>query len=312
MNRLTFPSQTGARASLRRGMSARTREAVWGFVFISPWIIGFLVFSLFPILAVFYLGFTKYNVLQPPQWIGLGNYIKMFTGDRLYYTSLYNTLYYIGLRVPSWVVIGLLLAILLNRQVPGISVYRAIFYLPTIIPLVASSVIWLWMLNPQFGFLNAFLREYGIVAPNWLRDPLWAKPAIVILGIWQLGQTMMIFLAGLQEIPDQLYEAAEIDGANRLQQLFVITIPMMTPTIYFNVVMGIIASFQVFGSAFIMTGGGPVNSTLFYVLYIYRHGFEFLEMGYASAMAVILFLLILALTILIVMTSDRWVRYERI
>jgi multiple sugar transport system permease protein len=312
MNRVTSQPQTLPRTASRRGMTARTREAIWGFVFIAPWIIGFLVFSLFPILSVFYLGFTKYNVLQPPRWIGLDNYIEMFTADRLYYTSLYNTLYYIGFRVPSWIVIGLTLAILLNRQTPGISVYRTVFYLPTIIPLVASSMIWLWMLNPQFGFLNTFLREFGIVAPNWLRDPVWAKPAIVILGIWQLGQTMMIFLAGLQEIPPQLYEAAKIDGANRFQQLFVITVPMMTPTIYFNVVMGIIASFQVFGSAFIMTGGGPVNSTLFYVLYIYRHGFEFLDMGYASAMSVILFLLILALTILIVLTSDRWVRYERI
>jgi len=296
----------------RRFLTAARREALWGFFFISPWLIGFLLFSLFPILAVFFLSLTKYTVLQPPQWIGLANYIEMFTADRLYFTSLYNTAYYIALRVPSWIVFGLALAILLNRNIRGVTIFRTAFYVPTIIPLVASSVIWLWLLNPQVGLLNSALRQFGIVAPNWLRDPAWAKPAIVALGIWQVGQTMMIFLAGLQEIPQQLYEAAEIDGASRLQQFRAVTLPMMTPTIYFNTVTGIIAAFQVFGPAFIMTGGGPVNSTLFNVLYLYRQGFQFLRMGYASAMAVVLFVLILLLTIVIVRTSDRWVKYERI
>ena len=299
-------------APRRRVMTAARREALWGFFFISPWLIGFLLFSIFPILSVFYLGFTKYTVLQPPQWIGLDNYIEMFTADRLYFTSLYNTAYYIALRVPSWIVVGLFLAILLNRDIRGVTIFRTAFYLPTVIPLVASSVIWLLLLNPQVGLLNSALRQFGIVAPNWLRDPTWAKPAIVALGVWQLGQTMMIFLAGLQEIPSQLYEAAEIDGANRIQQFFAVTLPMMTPTIYFNTVTGIIAAFQVFGPAFIMTGGGPVNSTLFNVLYLYRQGFQFLRMGYASAMAVVLFLLVLALTVIIVRTSDKWVRYERV
>jgi multiple sugar transport system permease protein len=263
-------------------------------------------------LAIVFLGFTKYTVLQPPQWIGLDNYIEMFTADRLYFTSLYNTAYYIALRVPSWIIIGLALAMLLNRDIRGVTIFRTAFYLPTIIPLVASSIIWLWMLNPQVGLLNSVLRQFGVVAPNWLRDPTWAKPAIVALGVWQLGQTMMIFLAGLQEIPQQLYEAAEIDGADRIQQFFAVTLPMMTPTIYFNAVTGVIAAFQVFGPAFIMTGGGPVNSTLFNVLYLYRQGFQFLRMGYASAMAVVLFLLILLLTVIIVRTSDKWVKYERV
>ena len=293
-------------------MTAQRRETLWGLLFISPWLIGFLLFSFFPILSIFYLGFTKYTVLQPPEWIGLDNYIQMFTADRLYFTSLFNTAYYIALRVPSWIIFGLALAILLNRDIRGVTIFRTAFYLPTIIPLVASSVIWLWLLNPQVGLLNNSLRQFGIVAPNWLRDPDWAKPAVVALGVWQVGQTMMIFLAGLQEIPQQLYEAAEIDGANKIQQFFAVTLPMMTPTIYFNTVTGVIGAFQVFGPAFIMTGGGPVNSTLFYVLYLYRRGFQFLEMGYASAMAVVLFLLILLLTVVIVRTSDKWVRYERV
>jgi multiple sugar transport system permease protein len=291
---------------------AARREALWGYLFISPWLLGFLVFSLFPILAVIYLGFTEYSILKPPEWIGVKNYVKMFTNDRLFYTSLYNTLYYIGLRIPSWLVVGLGLAILLNRKILGITGFRAAFYLPTIIPVVASAVIWMWLLNPQVGLLNPLLREIGIIAPNWLRDQTWAKPAIVALGVWQVGQTMMIFLAGLQEIPDVLYEAAEIDGASPFQKFIHITIPMITPIIYFNTVIGVIAAFQVFGFAFIATGGGPVNSTLFYVLYLYRQGFEFLHMGYASAMAVILFLIVLALTIVIVRTSDKWVQYERI
>lgn len=302
------PAPSRARAP----MTAHTREALWGYFFISPWIIGFLAFSLFPILAVFYYGMTEYSVLQPPEWIGFQNYIEMFTRDRLYFTSLYNTAYYIALRVPSWIVVGLGLALLLNRKWRGISIFRTGFYLPTILPLVATSIIFLFLLNPQVGLLNAILRNFGIVAPNWLRDYTWVKPAIVVLGIWQVGQTMMIFLAGLQEIPEQLYEAARIDGANSVQQFIHVTLPMMTPTIYFNTITGVIASFQVFGPAFIMTGGGPVNASLFYVLYLYRRGFQFLEMGYASAMSVVLFLMILALTILVVKTSDRWVSYERI
>jgi multiple sugar transport system permease protein len=285
---------------------------LWGYFFISPWLLGFAVFNLFPILTVLYLGFTEYAVLTPPEWVGLKNYVEMFTGDRLFFTSLYNTLYYIALRIPSWLIFGLGLAMLLNRRILGITGFRAAFYLPTIIPVVASAVIWMWLLNPQVGFLNPTLREIGINAPNWLRDQTWAKPAIVALGVWQVGQTMMIFLAGLQEIPDVLYEAAEIDGANPIQKFFNVTLPMMTPIIYFNTVTGVISAFQVFGFAFIATGGGPVNSTLFYVLYLYRQGFEFLHMGYASAMAVVLFVLILALTIVVVRTSDKWVQYERI
>jgi multiple sugar transport system permease protein len=237
----------------------------------------------------------------------------MFTQDTVYFQSISVTATYIALRVPSWIVIGLVLAMLINRDIPGIRWFRTALYLPTIIALAASAVIWLWMLNPQAGFLNAWVRTtFGIILPNWLNDTTWALPAIVVLGIWQIGQTMMIFLAGLQEVPSQLYESADIDGAGPLQRFWHITIPMMTPIIYFNTVVGIISAFQVFGAAFIMTAGGPANSTLFYILYLYRRGFQFLEMGYASAMSLVLVILVLILTIMVIRTSDRWVQYERV
>lgn len=297
----------------RRVHSNAAREAAWGYFFIAPWIIGFLVFSLGPILAVAYLSLTRYRIITPPELIGLGNYVRMFTQDALYGKSLGVTAMYIGLRVPSWIIIGLLLAILINRNIPGIRWFRTALYLPTIIPLAASAVIWMWMLNPQVGFLNSWVRtNFGIILPNWLNDTTWALPAIVVLGIWQVGQTMMIFLAGLQEVPSQLYEAADIDGASGLQKFWHITVPMMTPIIYFNAVIGVISAFQVFGAAFIMTAGGPANSTLFYILYLYRRAFQFLEMGYASAMSVVLVVIVLALTVLIMRTSDRWVQYERV
>ena len=195
------PTQDQHRSARRSFLTSRRREALWGYFFVSPWIIGFLLFSLFPILAVFFLGCTKYTVLQPPEWIGLSNYAEMFSGDRLYFKSLFNTLYYIAFRVPSWLIVGLGLAMLLNRRYRGISIFRTGFYLPTMIPLVATSIIWLFMLNPQVGLINSVLRNFGMVAPNWLRDATWAKPAIVMMGVWQVGQTMMIFLAGLAGSP---------------------------------------------------------------------------------------------------------------
>jgi multiple sugar transport system permease protein len=297
----------------RRVRSNAAREAAWGYFFIAPWIIGFLAFSLGPIAATIYLSLTEYRILTAPEWTGIDNFVRMFTSDVLYGKSLGVTAMYIGMRVPSWIVIGLLLAMLINRDIPGIRFFRTALYLPTIIPLAASAIIWMWMLNPQVGFLNAWVRtNFGVILPNWLNDTTWALPAIVLLGIWQIGQTMMIFLAGLQEVPSQLYEAADIDGANGLQKFRHITVPMMTPIIYFNTVVGVISAFQVFGAAFIMTAGGPANSTLFYILYLYRRAFQFLEMGYASAMSVVLVAIVLALTVLIMRTSDSWVQYERV
>jgi multiple sugar transport system permease protein len=282
-------------------------------LFILPWIVGFIAFSLGPIVATVYLAFTRYNVIQRPRFIGLRNFVNLFTSDADYAQSVLVTAKYTLYRVPAIIVVGLLLAVLINRPGFVTRVCRLIFYLPSILPLVAASVLWLWMLSPLQGFIGPFFVDtFGVALPNWLHDETWALPAIVALSVWQVGQTMMIFLAGLQEIPNDLMEAAEIDGAGPARRFFSIAIPMLTPTIYFNVIVGIIASFQVFAAVFIMTKGGPVNATLVYVMYIYQRGIQFLEMGYASAMALILVLIVLALTFVIMKTSDRWVTYDRI
>lgn len=294
-------------------MKPRTREALWGYLFILPWIIGFIVFSLGPIIATMYLAFTRYNVIQPPKWVGLRNFETLFFKDEQFWQSVLVTVQYTLYRVPAIIAIGLLLALLINQRGRLMALCRLSFFFPSILPLVAASVLWLWLLSPQQGFVGPFFRDsLGIALPNWLHDERWALLAIASLSVWQLGQTMMIFLAGLQEIPGELQEAAQIDGAGPIRRFFAITIPMLTPTIYFNVIVGIIASFQVFAAVLIMTKGGPVNATLVYVMYLYQRGIQFLEMGYASAMALILVLIVLALTFVIMKTSDRWVTYDRI
>lgn len=292
--------------------SQATREAIWGYVFIAPWIIGFVLFSLGPIAATLYLSMTHYDVVSAPRWIGLDNFERMFFGDREYIKSLVVTLEYSLIRVPLCIVVGLAFAMLINANLRGMNLFRIALYLPAVVPLVAASILWLWLLNPQLGFLNPALREFGYVAPNWLRHETFALWAIVMLSVWQIGHTMMIFLAGLQEIPRELYEAAQIDGASSYQKIKFVTLPMLTPTIYFNLIIGIINSFQAFAAVFILTRGGPANETLVYIMYLYRRGIEFLEMGYASAMALVLVSVILALTILIMKTSDRWVTYDRV
>jgi multiple sugar transport system permease protein len=306
------PTLREAAAGPPRGLSNTVREALWGYLFILPWIIGFLVFSAGPILATVYLAMTEYNVVEAPRWVGLRNFEDLIFDDPQYIKALLVTVEYSAVRVPLVILFGIGFAMLINTSMRGIAFFRLALYLPSIVPLVAASVLWLWLLNPQFGFVNPWLREgLGVVTPNWLRDEQTALYAIVALSVWQVGHTMMIFLASLQEIPKDLYEAAEIDGASVWQKTWRITIPMITPTIYFNLIMGIISSFQAFAAVFILTRGGPANSTLVYIMYLYRKGVEFLEMGYASAMALILVGIILALTVLIMKTSDRWVNYDR-
>jgi multiple sugar transport system permease protein len=296
------PTPRDAAAPRARGLSNTTREALWGYLFVLPWIVGFLLFSAGPILATVYLAMTEYNVVEAPRWVGLRNFDDLFFHDPQYLKALMVTVEYSAVRVPIVIVVGIAFAMLINTSMRGVNLFRLALYLPSIVPLVAASVLWLWLLNPQFGFVNPWLRDgLGVVAPNWLRDERTALYAIVALSVWQVGHTMMIFLASLQEIPKDLYEAAEIDGASLWQKTWRITIPMM----------GIISSFQAFAAVFILTRGGPANSTLVYIMYLYRRGVEFLEMGYASAMALILVGIILALTVLIMKTSDRWVNYDR-
>jgi multiple sugar transport system permease protein len=280
-----------------------------GYLFISPWLIGFFAFSVYPIAAALYYSFTEYNVLMPPEWIGTQNYKAIWT-DGLFHSTLYNTVYYVALSVPLKLLVALLLAALLNQKVRGISVFRTLFYLPTIVPIVGSAILWMWILNPQYGLLNAALSRIGIQGPGWLTSPTWSKPALILMSCWSVGVPMLVFMAGLQDIPRQLYEAVEIDGGTSLHKFLHITIPLLTPTIFFNLVMGLIQGFQTFSESFIMTQGGPMNSTLFYLVYLFRNAFVYFEMGYASALAMILFLIILTLTMIVNWTSNRWVYYE--
>jgi multiple sugar transport system permease protein len=301
------PALGTARAAPR--MQIR-REIVWGYIFVAPWIIGFLIFTLGPVIASFALSFTDYELIVAPVWVGLKNYRTLLTQDRLFGLSLFNTAYYSFFSVPLGIVVAFLLAMLLNVQLPGMKAYRTVFYLPTVTSGVAVSILWVWLFNPQFGLINYLLRLVGLPAPGWLVDPAWSKPAFILMSLWGVGGTAVIFLAGLQGVPRSLYEAAEIDGANTWQKFWNVTIPMMSSVIFFNLIMGVIGSFQVFTSAYVMTRGGPQNSTLFYVLYLFKKGFGMLQMGYAAAMAWILFLLILILTLIQFRLAERWVYYE--
>jgi multiple sugar transport system permease protein len=298
-----------ARAPARRLRLAR-REAIWGYVFISPWIVGFLVFSAGPILVALGLGFTDYNILEAPRFVGLSNYVRALTVDPLFWTSVYNTVYYVVLGVPLQMLLAFTFALLLNSRLRGILIYRTMFYVPVVVPHVAAAVLWTWLFDPELGPMRVAFDLVGLPMPHWIFAEEWAKPAMIVILLWHLGAAMIIYLAGLQGIPEHLYEAAAIDGAGWWSRLVNVTVPLMTPTIFYNLIIGIINSFQVFTYAYVMTKGGPLNSTLFYVLYVYRNGFEFLKMGYASALATLLFVIVLAMTVVIFKTSRSWVYYE--
>ena len=281
-----------------------------GYVFIAPWLIAFLAFDLFPTGAAFYYSFTDWNVIaKSSTWVGFENYERMFTDDRLYWKSVTNTLYYVAFSVPLGVVAGFVLALLLNTKVKFQGVFRTLFYLPAVVPTVAATMVWLWIFDTRQGILNWALGLIGIDPIRWLTSPEWSKDALIIMSLWSIGGGMVIYLAGLQNIPQDLYEAADVDGASAMSKLFNITIPLMTPTIFFNLLLGLIGSFQVFNAAFIMTEGGPVNSTRFYMLHLYEKAFQDSQMGYACAMAVMLFLVVLLITIFVNWTSKRWVFY---
>jgi multiple sugar transport system permease protein len=298
---------TQARGSWQHNRAAR--RALQGYLFASPWIIGFLVFTLGPMVASLIMSFTDYSVMMPTKWLGLANYVEMFTNDRLFGLALYNTVYYSLLTVGSAQVVSLGLALLLNQNLVGMRFYRTAFYAPSLVSGVALAMLWLWILDPNIGFVNNILRAVGLRGVPWLTSPTWSKPAMALMSIWGFGNTMVIYLAALQDVPVELTEAASIDGAGKVRQFWHITIPMISPTILFNLVMSIIGSFQVFSQAYIMTQGGPLNSTLFYVLYLFRKGFQALFMGYASAMAWFLFLILLVLTALVFRSSPLWVHY---
>ena len=295
----------------RRGLSAlERREEVGFYLFISPWLIGFLAFTLGPMVASFVISFMKYDVLTPPSFIGLQNYAIMFTTDPLFWQALRVTTIYTAGAVPLGMVAALFVAILMNQPIRGIYVFRTIYYLPSIITGVPAALLWMWILNPTVGVLNYLLSFVGIKGPAWLFDERWVLPALIMMSLWGIGGSMIIYLASLQSVPQHLYEAAEIDGAGVWARFWHVTIPMISPVIFFNLVMSIIGSFQVFTSAFVMTQGGPANASLFYVLYLYRNAFSYFKMGYASALAWVLFGIILILSLLVIKSSPAWVYYE--
>jgi len=292
-------------------MTRFRRRQMWaGLAFVSPWLVGMGAFLLYPIAASLYYSFCDYSVLERAYHIGLANYADLFH-DRLYLRSLLNTLFYAGLSVPLGLALALALALLLNSGVRGLTVYRTIFFLPALVPMVALAVLWLWIFNGEYGVLNVFLSRLGIPAPGWLTDPAWSKPALVLLSMWGMGHAMVIFLAGLQDVPVHLYEAADLDGAGWWSKIRHVTLPMISPVLLFNGIMGIIGSLQFFAIPYIMTPNGqPARSAYFYAMYLYDNAFLYLRMGYASAMAWILFLLILTLTLLSLRLAARYVHYE--
>ncbi|NMB46810.1 MAG: sugar ABC transporter permease [Firmicutes bacterium] len=286
------------------------KEALEGYLFALPWFIGFAVFYAYPTIASLVFSFFDYDVYSRMDWVGLNNYVHLFTDDDLFWKSLYNTLYYTAFSVPLGMIVGLCIALLLNQDIKGLTFFRTIYYLPSVLSGVAVSILWIWIFDPGLGLLNIALEKIGIWGPNWLSDPAWSKPALIIMSLWGAGSSMIIYLSGLQSVPTELYEAARVDGANAFQNFIYITLPMISPVLLFTLITGIIGSFQVFTQAFVMTEGGPLNSTLFYVLYLYRKAFGFLQMGMASAMAWILAIIVAVIAYFILRTSDVWVHYQ--
>ncbi|MGD0091389.1 MAG: sugar ABC transporter permease [Planctomycetota bacterium] len=280
-----------------------------GYAFISPWLAGFCIFTIFPFVASIYLSFCRYDIISPPVWVGFANYDELFRNDPRFWKALWNTIYYALAAVPLGIVTAFALALFLNLEVRGMSVYRTVFFLPSIVPAVASTMIFMWILNPQIGLINSLLRKVGIEGPAWLNDSHWAMHSLILMSLWGVGGAVITYLAGLKDIPVSLYEAAVVDGAGPWARTRHVTIPMMTPVIFFNLIMGIIGAFQTFTQAFIMTNGGPEDSTLFYALYLFYRAWRYLDMGYASAMAWVLFLLVTVVTALVFRTHRKWVHY---
>jgi len=281
-----------------------------GLLFALPWIIGFTAFFAYPILASFYFSFCNFDGIQSPDFIGLKNYSDLFAHDDLFLKSLWNTLFMVLFGVPVSIVAGLSIALLLNQKVKGMAIYRTIYYLPSITPVVATSILWLWLLNPQTGLVNVGLSHLGITnPPGWLTDPIWSKPGLILMGTWGAGGGMVIYLAALQNVPAALYEAAALDGAGIFRQFRNVTFPMITPVILFNLIMGLIGSFQYFTEAYVMTHGGPEDSTTFYSLHLFFKAFFDFKMGYASAMAWVLFVITLVCAVAVFKSSLRWVYY---
>jgi len=297
---------------VRSAPAGRRKWGKWlGYVFIAPWLISFLAFDLIPILSGFYHSFTRWTATgSEATFIGWDHYTEALQNDPLFWKSVWNTLYFMGVSVPLGIIVAFLLALLLNANIRGMTTYRTIYYLPSVVPIVAASIVWVFIFETRRGILNFLLETVGLTPIRWLSDPNWAMPALIIMSLWGLGATMIIFLAGLQGIPQEMYEAAQVDGATGVQRLLRITVPLMTPTIFFTLVLNLVNAFQAFANAFILTNGGPNNATLLYMIHIYNNAFRYFRMGYASTLAVLLFLVVFSLTVFVYRTSDRWVYYS--
>lgn len=281
-----------------------------GLLFIGPWIVGFTLFQVYPFFASLYFSFTFYPALEVPKFIGLGNFVKLAQDPR-FLNALYNSFYYAIFAVPLATLAGIFLAMLLNMRVRGLSVFRTIYYLPSITPVVATSLVWLWMFNPRNGIINFLLELVGIRGPGWLGSPVWAKPALILMSLWGVGGAVVIYLAALQDVPRELVEAAQLDGANGLQQIRHVTLPMISPIILFNVITGLIGAFQFFTEVHVMTGGSgsPADSTMMMSIYLWQTAFRFFNMGYASAQAWVLFIIVIIFTAVLFKVSGRLVYY---
>lgn len=295
----------------RRKSGFERKITLFGVLFALPWIVGLILFHAYPLFMSAYYSLTSYSILEPGEWVGFNNYTMLFK-DEVFWTSIYNTLYFTFIFVPLSIVVGVILALMLNLKIRGQGFYRTLFFMPSLVPPVATTIIWLWLLNPQFGLVNYWLDQIGISGPPWIGSEEWSKPSLILMSLWGTGQAVVIYLAGLQDIPQDYYDAAHVDGASAWQRTKHITLPLLTPVIFFNLIMGTIGALQNFVLPFTLTNGQgtPANSMMFYVMYLYRNGFGYLKMGYASAMAWILFLIVVILTALIFVSQKRWVHYQ--
>ena len=299
-------------------MKLNLREHIEGYLFISPWILGMVLFALGPILASFGLAFTRWNLFTEPEYVGWANFQKL-AHDPLFYKSVFNTIYYTIFAVPLGLVLALGLAMLVNHRLRGINFFRTAFFLPNVVAGIAMLLLWKWLFDPNFGLVNLFLDWTGLMAafewigigrPQWISSRAGAMPGLVFMSVWGLGGSMMIFLAGLQNIPRELIEAAELDGAGPWKRFRYVTVPLLTPTIFFLTMVGVIGSLQVFNQAYVMTQGGPAHATLFYVLYLFQTAFERFQMGYACAMALVLFIITLIVSLIQLAMGKKWVHYQ--
>jgi multiple sugar transport system permease protein len=298
-----------ATARKRRMSKGETRRLLTGLMFVSPWLLGFLIWTLYPLVSSAYYSFTRYDLIKPPIWIGLGNFTEIFTDDPRFWTVVYNTIFYVGISVPLGVAVAFLLASLLNTKIVARSTFRAIFYIPAIVPAVCSAMVWLFIYNNQYGVINNILRSMGQPIIPFLSSVEWAKPSLIVIALWAQGTAMVIFLAALQDVPRTLYEAATVDGANAWHKFRHITLPMCSPIILYSLVIGIIGGFSVFLMPYLLTNGGPMASTEFYAMNLYRQAFEFFRMGKASALAWIMAITVALMTALLFKTSGSWVFY---